>query len=271
MNTNAIRTRLDGRVLFATFNAPPLNLIGPEIVRDLVTIVEAAEMTDDFGVIVFDSAIPDFFLAHVDIVRLKELRIELARIMDKPSFSTFLRRMSLLPQVTIAAIAGRARGAGSEFSLACDMRFAARDHAILGQMEVGIGMIPGGGAVQHLVRLMGRGRALEALISGDDFSADQAESYGWVNRTMPLDELQGYVDGLARRIAKFPRQAIVDLKQRVNEQSLPDETAFDIDSTLFIEGVGRPETQARLKALLEKGLQRPGEIEQNFGRALEDI
>jgi enoyl-CoA hydratase/carnithine racemase len=190
-------------VLYATLNDPPLNLIGPELVRDLVTLILHLESHTDISVVVFDSANPEFFSAHVDMHRAAELGPEIARLEPGAPLGALYRRISTLDQVSIAVITGRVRGAGSEFTLACDMRFAI-DSAVFGQPEVGIGAIPGAGAVQHLARLMGRGRALEALIGADDFCAELAERYGWINRALPADELPVFISTLASRIARFP-------------------------------------------------------------------
>ena len=270
LKLEAIRTRQEGRVLFATLDAPPLNLIGPAIVDDLVTLVLHLE-TEGHGisVVVFDSASPDFFSAHVDMTQVPALREKLARLGAGQGLGGLYLRISSLKQVTIASIAGRVRGAGSEFVLACDMRFASRERALFGQPENGVGAIPGAGAAQHLTRLMGRGRALEVLLGADDFTADLAERYGWINRALPDAELARFVETLARRMARFPAAGLADTKRQVNAISLPGIDALNEDSRLFLQGVSRPETQARLKALFAAGLQKPaGDAEMDFGAVL---
>jgi enoyl-CoA hydratase/carnithine racemase len=270
LTADTLDIRIDSRVLYVTLNTPPLNLIGPEMVRDLVTLVQYLEASDDVSVVVFGSAKPQFFSAHVDMYRAAELSTELARLEPGAPLGALYRRISTLQQVSIAAITGRVRGAGSEFVLACDMRFAS-DRAMFGQPEVGLGAIPGAGAVQHLTRLMGRGRALEALVGADDFSADLAERYGWINRALPEDELPAFVSVLAARIARFPSAGVADAKRRVNSIALPDVDALREDSQLFLAGLKRPETQARTKLLFERGMQTDGAVEAGFGLALADL
>ena len=154
------------------------------------------------------------------------------------------------------------RAAGSEFVLACDMRFAARESAIFAQFEPAFGLLPGGGAAQHLTRLMGRGRALEVMLSADDYDAELAERYGWINRALPAAELGEFVRALAHRIAGFPAAGHAAVKERVNAIALAPADDFRRDSDLFGEGVGRPEAQARIRAAFERGLQtRDAEID----------
>jgi len=150
---------------------------------------------------------------------------------------------------------------------ATDMRFASREKAVLSQWEVGAGLVAGGGPMARLPRLMGRGRALEILVAPDDINGDVAERYGYVNRSLPDAELDGFVDTMARRIASFERAAIVDTKELVNLASLPPDAEMQPGWDAFIASVKRPATQQRLKALVEQGLQQPGGIENNLGRA----
>jgi enoyl-CoA hydratase/carnithine racemase len=198
----------EGAVLFAAINAPPMNLEGPELVRDLVSLIQRAEADDTVQVIVFKSADPDYFISHVDVTRIKENREAAAQLDGNPSIGQVLSHLSASRLVTIAQIEGRVRGVGSEFVLACDMRFAARESAIFGQFEPAFGVIPGAGAAQHLTRLMGRGRALEVMLSADDYNAEIAERYGWINRALPASELSDFVRSLALRVASFPPPAM---------------------------------------------------------------
>src|SRR2546425_2487263 len=199
-----LTVRKEGAVLFAEISAPPMNLLGPELVRDLVSLIQRAEADDAFKVLVFGSADPDYFISHVDVTRIKEYREEAAKLTGEASIALLFRHLSASRLVTIAQIEGRVRGAGSEFVLACDMRFAARESAIFGQPEPGLGVIPGGGGVQHLTRLMGRARALEVMLSADDYDAALAERYGWINRAVPASQLGGFVSPPAPRGAGVP-------------------------------------------------------------------
>ena len=162
--------------------------------RDLVTLIQEAEADDTVQVLVFTSADPDYFISHVDLDRIAEYRAEAAKLTGEASIALLFRHLSASRLVTIAQIEGRVRAAGSEFVLACDMRFAARETAIFCQFEPAFGLLPGGGAAQHLTRLMGRGRALEVMLSAQDYGAELAERYGWINRALPADELPDFVD-----------------------------------------------------------------------------
>ena len=247
--------RQDGAVLFAEIAAPPMNLLGPELVRDLVSLIQRAESDSAVKVLVFRSADPDYFISHVDVTQIKEYRAEAAKLTGEASIALLFRHLSASRLVTIAQIAGRVRGAGSEFVLACDLRFAARESAIFGQLELAFGTIPGGGAVQHLVRLMGRARALEVLLSAEDYDAELAERYGWVNRALPAVALSSFVDALAQRIARFPETGLAMVKERVNAIALAPVEDFRRDSDLFAEGARTPEYQRRFEAASKRGFQ----------------
>src|SRR5215510_13652132 len=199
--------RAEGAVLFADISAPPMNLLGTELVRDLVSLIQRAEADPEVQVVVFASDDRDYFISHVDVTRISEYREQAARLTGEPSIAMLFRYVSASRLVTIAQIEGRVRGAGSEFVLACDMRFAARESAIFSQPEQGFGLIPGAGGIQHLTRLMGRARALEVMLSADDYDADLAERYGWINRALPSAALGEFVTSLAHRIAGFPAVA----------------------------------------------------------------
>jgi enoyl-CoA hydratase/carnithine racemase len=247
--------RTEGSVLFAEIDAPPMNLLGPELVRDLVSLIQRAEADEGARVLVFTSADPDYFISHVDLTRIAEYRDEAAKLTGVPSIALLFRHLSASRLITIAQIEGRVRAAGSEFALACDMRFAARESAIFGQFEPAFGLLPGGGAAQHLVRLMGRGRALEVMLSAEDYDADLAERYGWINRALPADELGDFVRSLAHRIARFPAAGQAAVKDRVNAISLAPTEDFRRDSDLFGEGAQTPEAQRRIQAAMQRGMQ----------------
>ncbi len=255
MNFETLKARPDGPVLFADISAPPMNLLGTELVRDLVSLIEDAEANPTIQVLVFASADPDYFISHVDVTRIAEYREQAARLVGDASIGLLFRYLSASRLVTIAQIEGRVRGAGSEFVLACDMRFAASESAIFGQPEQGFGLIPGAGGIQHLTRLMGRARALEVMLSADDYNAELAERYGWINRAMPAAKLREFVRTLAHRIAGFPAAARAALKDRVNEISLAHKDDFRRDSELFLQCARDPESQRRTQLAMARGFQ----------------
>src|SRR5450755_266415 len=207
-----------------TLNNPPVNIFGPKTIPQLNEIISAIESDEQLKVVVFDSAIDGFFMTHYDFLSNPE---ETTSLPPGPTgllpLPDMLVRLSRAPVVSIAKIRGRATGVGSELALACDMRFASREKAILGHFEVGAGIVPGGGPMARLPRLMGRGRAMEVLMGADDIPGDLAELYGYVNRSFPDAELDDFVDSFARRIASFDKQAISDTKRFVNEASLPSD------------------------------------------------
>jgi enoyl-CoA hydratase/carnithine racemase len=257
-----LKVRQDEAVLFAEIAAPPMNLLGPELIRDLVSLIQRAEADAAVQVLVFKSADPDYFISHVDVTRIKENRDAAAKLDGDASIGQLLRHLSTSRLVSIAQIEGRVRGVGSEFVLACDMRFAARESAIFGQFEPSFGVIPGAGGAQHLARLMGRGRALEVLLSAEDYDAELAERYGWINRALPAGELTDFVSSLAHRIARFPAAGRLVVKERVNQIGLAPAEEFRRDSDLFLEGVRSPEFQDLTQAAMKRGFQtRDAEME----------
>jgi enoyl-CoA hydratase/carnithine racemase len=247
--------RQEGAVLFVEIAAPPMNLLGPALVRDLVALIQRSEADDAVQVLVFTSADPDYFISHVDLTRVAEYRAEAAKLTGEASIALLFRHLSASRLVTIAQIEGRVRAAGSEFVLACDMRFAARESAIFCQFEPAFGVLPGGGGVQHLTRLMGRARALEVMLSAEDYDAELAERYGWINRALPADALGDFVSSLAHRIARFPAAGHAVVKDRVNAIALAPVEDFRQDSDLFGEGVSAPEAQRAIAAAMKHGLQ----------------
>ena len=265
-----LNVRGEGAVLFAEIAAPPMNLQGPELVRDLVSLIQRAEADDTVQVLVFKSADHDYFISHVDVTRIKENREAAAKLTGEPSIASLLRYLSASRLVTIAQIEGRVRGVGSEFVLACDMRFAARESAIFGQFEPAFGVIPGAGGAQHLARLMGRGRALEVMLSAEDYDAELAATYGWINRALPAGELGDFVSSLAQRIAKFPAAGRAVVKERVNAIALPPVEDIRRDSDLFVEGTRSPEFQDRMQAAMKRGFQ-TRDAEMNLAQLLGDL
>jgi enoyl-CoA hydratase/carnithine racemase len=268
----SLNIRVERGVLFVQISSPPINLLGSVLVNDLVSLIERLDKGGQDRVVVFSSADPQYFIPHVDVTKVAEYRQAAARLTGEPSLALLFRRLSETKAITIAQIAGRVRGAGSEFALACDMRFASRERAIFGQPEVALGVIPGGGAVQHLSRLMGRARALEVIASADDYDAGLAERYGWINRALPDEELESYVTALAHRIARFPQAALLTLKERVNAITLASEGDYRRDSELFGEGFHEGgEARARTAMLIKRGLQTQSETELNLGRVLGEM
>jgi enoyl-CoA hydratase/carnithine racemase len=253
--SETITGRKEGGVLLAEIASPPMNLLGPELVRDLVSLIQQAEADDSIRVLVFKSADPDYFIPHVDVTRIAEYRQLAAKLAGEPSLGMLFRYLSVSRLVTIAQIEGRVRGAGSEFVLACDMRFAARESAMFGQPEIAFGQTPGAGAIQHLTRLMGRGRALEVLLSAGDYDAELAERYGWINRALPAKALADFVISLAHRVARFPAAGLSMLKERVNAIALAPVEDFRRDSAQFLELGSQPETQRRIDTAMKRGFQ----------------
>jgi len=261
MTPETLTLRREGAVVFADIVAPPMNLLGTELMRDLVSLIQQAEGDEACQVLVFTSADPDYFISHVDVTRIGEYREQVVKLAGEPSLGLLFRYLSTSRLVTIAQIAGRVRGAGSEFVLACDMRFAARETAIFSQPELGFGLIPGAGGIQHLTRLMGRGRALEVMLSADDYDAALAERYGWINRALPADSLGEFVRSLAHRIAGFPATGRAALKDRVDAIAVAPADEFRRDSDLFLTCARDSEVRRRTALALARGFQtREGEL-----------
>src|SRR6202045_1942811 len=257
------RTSLCWRV---TFDHPPLNIFGPETIPQLNEIVTALETDNDVKVVVFDSAVDGFFLTHYNFLAKLEDTTRLApNAAGLSPLPDALIRLSRAPVVSIASIRGRATGVGSELALACDMRFASLERAILSHFEVGAGLVPGGGPMARLPRLIGRGRALEVLLVADDINAELAELYGYVNRAFPDAELDAFVDALAMRIASFDKQAIAETKRLVDVASLPSDADIRPEWEAFLSALNRPASQKRIKALMERGFPRPGDVENRLG------
>jgi len=255
MILETLNVKRESAVLFVEIAAPPMNLFGAEVIRDLVSLIQRAEADDSIKVLVFKSGDPDYFISHVDVTRIKENREAAAKLSGDASIGQMLRYLSASRLVTIAQIEGRVRGVGSEFILACDMRFAARESAIFGQFEPAFGVIPGAGGAQHLARLMGRARALEVMLSAQDYDADLAERYGWINRALPANEIGDFVRTLAHRIAKFPASGHAIVKERVNAICLPSVEDIRRDSDLFLQGTRTAEVQQLTQAAMENGFQ----------------
>ena len=270
MDFETLKVNREGGVVFVEISAPPMNLLGPELVSDLVSLIQRVEADDTCQVIAFKSGDPDYFISHVGVTRIKENREAAAKLGGTPSIGLMLHHLSTSRLVTIAQIEGRVRGVGSEFILACDMRFAARESAIFGQFEPSFGVIPGAGGAQHLARLMGRGRALEVMLSAQDYDADLAERYGWINRALPATQLSDFVKSLAHRVAGFPAAGHAIVKERVNAICLPSVEDIRRDSDLFLEGTRTNEFQQLTQAAMENGFQTRA-AEMNLDKFVDDI
>jgi enoyl-CoA hydratase/carnithine racemase len=245
---------------------PPLNLMGPEFVPQIRDIVTELENDDRVKVVVFESAIDGVFLNHSDFLANFD---DLTSLPQGPTgleaWPDVLVRLTRAPFISIALIRGRATGNGSELSLACDMSFASGENALFSQFEVGVGVVPGGGPMARMPRVMGRGRALEVLLSADDIRAADAERFGYVNRALPDAELDDFVDALATRIDSFDKWALANTKRLVNEASLPPDVEIRAGWDACMASVKRPAAQERIKALLQHGLQTPGDTEDRLG------
>ena len=251
----------------AIFKNPPINLVDPDTILELSALIEKLETNPEIKVIVFESDDPDFFLAHYDVLVDKALT---AAMTEGPTgihpWLDVLVRLSRAPVVSIASIRGRARGAGSEFALSCDIRFASAEKAVLGQFEVGVGAVPGGNPMARLAGLIGRGRAIEVVLGADDLPGALAERYGYVNRAIPDTDLDAFVDRFARRIAGFDKEALTDAKRFIDEASLPGDDLFPPALDQFFISTRRPTTGARMAKLLEAGLQKRTDIELKLGQ-----
>src|ERR1700735_5546213 len=254
-----------------TIDNPPINVMGPEMVRQFQDLINALEADEHVRVVVFDSAVDDYFLNHSDfIAKLEDLTSMPSGPTGLPPWPDFLARLTRLPVASIPLLRGRATGDGSELTLACDMSFASREKAIISQWEVGVGMVAGGGPMARLPRLIGRNRALEVLLSSEDIRGDQAEAYGYVNRSLPDADLDAFVEALATRIAKFDKWAIANTKRLVNA-SLPPDVEIGAGWDACITSLGRPAAQDGIKALMDRGFHKPGDAENRLGYYLGQI
>ena len=251
-----------------TINNPPLNLFDQEMCDELRTLIDNLENNEEVKVVVFDSADPEYFISHLDVIRASEMDLSPGPtgLSIWPDFAVRIEKASF---ITVGLLRGRARGVGSEFLQALDMRFASKEKAVLCQIELGTGLIPGGGGLERLPLLIGRARALEVILSSFDYDADTAEKYGWVNRSIPDVELDEFVDRFANRISGFNRNAISAAKRIINERTAVAKVA-DLAATqnTFFELLASPSVQERLNYLLQNGLQKRGELENKLGHFL---
>ncbi|HKC64590.1 MAG TPA: enoyl-CoA hydratase/isomerase family protein [Pyrinomonadaceae bacterium] len=254
-----------------TIDNPPINVMGPEMVRQFQEVINSIEADEHVRVVVFDSAVDDYFLNHSDFeAKLEDLTSMPAGPTGLPPWPDVLVRLTRAPVASIALIRGRATGNGSELTLACDMSFASREKAIISQWEVGVGLVAGGGPMARLPQLIGRNRALEVLLSSEDIRGEQAEAYGYVNRALPDAELDAYVEALAMRIAGFDKWAIANTKRLVNT-SLPPDVELGAGWDACMASIGRPAAQDGIKALMARGFHKPGDAENRLGYYLGQI
>jgi len=243
------------QVVFAN---PPLNLIVPETLSSLNQVVKDLGKDDRVKIVIFTSDVPGFFFNHFDMSEFPNF-LNQAGANAKPLWVELVSNLSSAPFISIAAIHGRTQGGGDELALAFDLRYASREKAVFGQPEVGIGLFPGGGSTDHLARLIGRDRALEVLVSSDDYSAELAEKYGWITRALPDAQLDGFVSKLAHRLATFDKQALVATKKQINAAAFPREAELLSSYGEFAKSLSWPGLQQRMPIW--------GQIYQEFGPA----
>jgi enoyl-CoA hydratase/carnithine racemase len=250
-----------------TFSNPPINLLNPDTIRELQDLLVQMETDDALKVVVFDSADPDFFIAHYDVSRARDASREPGPSGYAPWIDV-THRLGRVPVLSVAAVRGRARGVGSEFALACDICFASLEKAVFGQPEAGVGLIPGGGALERLPQLVGRKRALEIVLGTGDFDAALAERYGWINRAVPDAQLESFVEAFAQRIARFERHALRTCKALINRTTLVS-AEHQTESSLAFRGAFQwPGTQRIAAAAMQQGLGTRSELEMDFGEYL---
>ena len=258
-----IRIDVADRVLAATIDNPPINLMTFPLFLELARLADEAAADDGVGAVVLQSANPDFFIAHFDVEALLGIDIT-AEPQPDPELGLFQRMCETyrtMPKATIAKIAGRVGGGGAELSASFDMRFGAVGRAVVNQMEVGLGIIPGGTGTQRIPRLVGRARAMEIVLGSVDIDAETAERWGWLNRALPAADLDRFVDVLARRIASFPPEAVALAKQSVLNAELPVKDGLLDESHLFQQTLRLPAAQDRMRRFLEVGGQtKQGEL-----------
>ena len=254
-----IRIAVDGGICRATIDHPPINLLDLPLLGEIGRLTQKVAADDEVRVLIVDSADPEFFIAHADVELIQGLPTDDTSLHDELSaFHAMTEQFRTLPQATIAVIEGIARGGGSEWAMAFDMRYALLGQAVFGQPEVAVGIIPGGGGTQRLPRLVGRGRALEVILGCMDIDAATAESWGYVDRALPADELRPFVDNLAARIASHPLEAISRAKRAVDaalDGRADLATGLRIEDQLMREALAQPVARERLQAILDAGAQ----------------
>jgi len=257
-----------------TFNNPPINVIGLEMMRDLKELLTELESNDTVNVVVFDSADPDFYIAHYDVTvdnDEAEALPKTAATADYTAWVDITVRMSKLDAVTIAAIRGITRGAGSELVLAMDMRFASLEKARLAQVEIALNAVTGGGASGRLPSLAGRGRTMEILLGAEDFDGALAEKYGYVNRAIPDAEFEQWITDFATRVSGWDHQAIVEVKEFINKYTRLPDAEYPLHSDAYWGAVMNPAVGATVGRLIEKGMQERSPLEYNLAADIAEI
>ena len=247
-----------------TLNNPPINTIDDLMYDEIFDLVQAIDAEPGLKVVTFESANPEYFLAHYGVGESRSR-------FGVPPWRDAAIQLAHSNVLSIAVVRGRARGGGSEFALACDVRFASREKAIFGQPEVGFGLIPGGGALERLPLLVGRSRAIEIALGADDFDADTAEKYGWINRAIPEAELDDFVNGFVRRVVSFDGQALATAKQRLNQTFLPDPGQLEATGAAFVQSLGWPQAAQLMAKARERGLNVASPFELDLGRAVAEL
>lgn len=258
-----LRVEQEGRVVWVTLDNPPINLITKGLYIELLKLSKALEADTSVTVVVFKSANPDFFLAHFDVTAILEFPTEgdAARSDEPNPFHVMCNRFQSMDKVTIAQIEGRAGGGGSELAASMDMRFGVLGKTVINQMEVPLGILPGGSGTQRLPRLVGRGRALEIILGADDLDAETAERWGYLNRALDADTIGPFVDNLARRIAGFPPEAVRLAKAAIGNAERPLDDGLREESFLFEQLLRTADAPEAMRRFLNGGGQtRPGEL-----------
>ncbi|MFM2320085.1 MAG: hypothetical protein RLZZ215_2706 [Pseudomonadota bacterium] len=254
-------------IRIVTCSAPPVNLIVPQLVRELHDLVQAFSNDESVKVVIFRSGIEGFFLNHFNLSQAADFPI-LDTPEQTPVWVDLVLRLSHAPFVSIASIRGRTRGGGNEFALACDLRYASTEKAFFGQPEVGTGILPGGGGSERLPRLIGRDRAIEAILSSADYDATTAAAFGWVTRALPDSELDTFVDQLADRLAGFERQALIGAKTQINRATLPPEADLRAAYAEYTASLSWPAVRVRLPRLGKLVAEHGADVELRLGHYL---
>ena len=276
---DTLKIDIDGRILTVTISNPPVNVMTFALFSDLMAFTIEVEKDDSISVVVFQSADPDFFIAHFDVEAILQFPVDqpAERANELSDFHLMCERVRTMPKATIVKMAGRAGGGGNEFAASCDMRFGLKGKTVINQMEVALGILPGGTGTQRLPRLVGRGRAMEICLGSDDIDAETAEQWGYLNRVFDSQrDLDRFIDDLARRIATWPMEAVVLCKASINNAELPLGQGLIEEAYLFQQTLRTEGAQKNMRAALAGGLQkrggelRMGELCFEFGEAAND-